>query len=206
MDTLTTNATCSALIGCECSGIVRDALRAIGIDAWSCDLKPCEKGSQYHIQGDVIKAIDSREWTFIGLHPDCTAMALSGNRWYGSGMPRHQERVDAISWTCRLWENAKRASDMVYLENPTGVLWKFLRADVQYIQPWQFGHGETKKTGFATFGLPYLEPTEIVEGREQRIWKMGATPTRKADRSRTYPGVAAAIASQWGKFILQTMR
>lgn len=191
----------TALIGCECSGIVRDALRAKGIDAWSCGLKPCEKNSPYHIQGDVMEAIASRDWIFIGLHPECTAMALSGNRHYGRGKPRHQERLDAIQWTMDLWDTAIRAANLVYMENPTGVLWKYIFARVQYIQPWQFGHGEVKKTGLALYQLPQLVPTNIVEGRETKVWKMAPGPNRKADRSRTYQGVADAMAEQWSELI-----
>ena len=186
------------LIGCECSGIVRDAFNAHGHDAWSCDLKPCEANSANHIQGDVIDAIQSQDWDFIGLHPECTAMALSGNRWYGKGMPRNQERLDAIEWTMHLWNLAIHSADMVYMENPTGVLWQFIYARKQYIQPWQFGHGETKKTGLALHGLPDLKSTDVVDGREQRVWKMPPGPNRKADRSRTFLGIANAMASQWG--------
>lgn len=191
---------CSALIGCECSGVVRDALRAKGIAAWSCDLKPCEKNSPYHIQGDVIEAIASRHWTLIGLHPDCTKMAVSGNRWYGRGMPRHQERLDAVAWTVELWEMVKRNAKYAYLENPVSVIFKAIDAG-QYIQPWMFGHGETKKTGLALYNLPKLQPTNVVEGREQRIWKMPPSENRKTERSRTYLGIGEAIADQWGILI-----
>lgn len=124
-------------------------------------------------------------------------MANSGNRWYGRGMPRHQERIDAVQWTVKLWEHAKQCGHRVALENPVGVLFKHL-PNVQYIQPWQFGHGETKKTGFALHNLPQLVPTNVVEGRQQRVWKMPPGPNRKRDRSETYEGIARSCAEQWG--------
>ena len=132
----------------------------------------------------------------IILHPDCTAMAVSGNRWYGKGMPLHNKREEAVLWTLGLWKLAKKHSAKVALENPVSVIFKHL-PNVHYIQPWQFGHGETKKTGFALHGLEPLKPTNIVEGREQRVWRMPPSDTRKRDRSQTFSGVAEAIASQW---------
>jgi hypothetical protein len=191
----------TALIGCECSAIVRDAFRAHGVDAWSCDIKPCEGDAKWHIQGDVVDAIRSRAWDFIGLHPDCTALSLSGNRWYGSETPMHHKRLDAIEWTTQLWLLATKDCKHVYLENPTSVIWKHLNASVQYIHPWQFGHGEVKKTGLALHGLPELLSAKVVEGREPRVWKMPPGPNRKADRSRTYLGVAQAMAQQWSPLI-----
>ena len=189
----------TALIGCECSGVVRDAFRAIGIDAWSCDLKPCEKGSEFHIEGDVVEAIGSREWDFIGLHPDCTKLAVSGNRWYGFGTPGYNARCGSIIWTRSLWKLATSQCDHVYLENPVGVLSNVEEMPKPfYIQPWQFGHGETKKTGLWLHGLPKLIPTNVVQGREQRVWRMGPGENRKTERSRTYQGIADAMAEQWG--------
>jgi hypothetical protein len=189
------------LVGCECSGAIRSRLRNAGHNAWSTDLKPSEDDSPHHIVGDIMDVIPTQQWDLIIAHPVCTAMALSGNRWYGTGMPRNQERQDAIQWTLKLWKLACKHSDRVALENPMSVIFPELRklgATVQWIQPWQYGHGECKRTGFATIGLPELVPTDIVEGREQRIWKMGPSPTRTADRSRTYSGIAEAIVDQWG--------
>jgi hypothetical protein len=193
----------SALIGCECSGIVRDALRSIGIDAWSCDLKPCEGDPQWHIQGDVTEAIVSRiKWDFIGLHPMCKAMSLSGNGTYGTGKAENAKRIHAIAWTCALWELAKNHGRRVYLENPRSVLWQHLGAkSVQWIQPHQFGHGECKATGLALHNLPPLFHEKLVEGREQRVWRMSPGPNRETDRSRSFPGIAGAMARQWGKLI-----
>jgi len=143
-----------------------------------------------------MQVIPKCKWGLIILHPDCTAMAVSGNRWYGRGMPRHSERLAQIEWTKQLWELAKKYSDKVALENPVSVIFKEL-PNVHYIQPWQFGHGETKKTGFALHGLKPLKPTNIVDGREQRIWKMPPSANRKRDRSETFAGVAEAIVDQW---------
>ncbi len=121
---------------------------------------------------------------------------LSGNRWYGKTTVRYTERLQAVVWTRRLWELAKQYCNKVALENPIGVL--KLEVEPQYIQPWQFGHGETKKTGLWLKNLPALVPTNIVEGREQRIWKMPPGKNRARDRSETYQGIADAMAQQWG--------
>lgn len=189
------------LIGCEESQVITAAFRAAGYeDTYSCDLLPTRGNSNWHYQADI-QDIVLIGWDLIILHPDCTAMAVSGNRWYGRGMPKNSERIGAISWTLKLWQLAKECSHRVALENPVSVIFKHLDAPVQYVQPWQFGHGETKKTGFALHNLPPLEPTNIVEGREQRIWKMGPSPNRKRDRSETYPGIADAVVSQWGPLL-----
>ncbi len=110
----------------------------------------------------------------------------------------HQKRLDAVEWTLDLWTLAKKYSKRVALENPVSVIFSHL-PNVHYIQPWQFGHGETKKTGFALHNLEPLEPTDIVEGREQRVWRMGPSKNRKRDRSKTFQGVADAMPVQWTK-------
>lgn len=189
------------LIGCEESGVVRRAFRDRGHDAWSCDLQPSRDGSEHHYQEDILRVLvhGGGEWDLIILHPDCTAMAVSGNRWYGQNMPKHLDRIASVAWTQALWETATERCPLVCLENPVSVIFGHIEYDnLQYIQPWQFGHGETKKTGLALKGLPLLEPTNIVEGRENRIWKMAPSPTRKRDRSETYQGIAEAMADQWG--------
>lgn len=184
-------------IGCEYSGVVRDAFAALGHTAVSCDILPTESDGN-HIQGDVMEALKvSRRWDLIILHPPCTAMCLSGNRWYGKDKPRHNERLGAIEWTKELWELAKTKGDRVVLENPTGVIWKYI-GKPQYIQPWMFGHGETKRTGLLLHNVPELQPTNIVEGREQRIWKLPPSEDRGKIRSRTYEGIGRAMAEQWG--------
>ena len=189
------------LVGCEESGKVRDAFLKRGHDAWSNDLQPARNGGP-HIQRCVTKAIRFYgPWDIIILHPECTALSLSGNRWYGIGMPLNDKREEAIEWTGTLWRLAKMYARIgCALENPAGVIWQHIGRP-QYIQPWQFGHGETKKTGILAHNLPPLVPTNIVEGREQRIWKMAPSPTRKRDRSETYQGIADAMADQYGELL-----
>lgn len=190
----------NVLVGCEYSGIVRDAFIDAGHNAFSCDLLPGESDKGTHFQMDIFKALDTaelpyfRSWDLVILHPPCTALCVAGNRHYSET----KERTDAIKWTKKLWNYACDRSWMVALENPVGVLSSAWRPPDQYIQPWQFGHGETKKTGLWLNDLPKLEPTEIVEGREQRIWKMAPSPDRGKERSRFYPGIARAMAEQWG--------
>ena len=184
------------LVGCEESQAVTKEFRAVGVEAYSCDLQPTRGNPMWHLQKDIIDVIPTRQWGLIILHPDCTAMAVSGNRWYGKDMPHHEERRKAIEWTLHLWAMAKKYSNRVALENPVSVIFKHL-PNVHYIQPWEHGHGETKKTGFALHGLNPLQPTDIVEGREQRIWKMPPSKNRKRDRSKTFEGVAKAMAQQW---------
>lgn len=181
------------LVACEYSGKVRDAFIRLGHDAMSCDLLRTDVPGP-HYQGDVLDVIDAG-WDLIVMHPPCTALAVSGNRWYGRGMPRHEDRIKAIDWTMRLWERAKRSAAKVCMENPVGVL---PIPPTQYIQPWQFGHGETKKTGLWLNGLEPLRPTNIVDGREQRIWKLPPSADRWKIRSETFQGIADAMAEQWG--------
>ena len=184
------------LIGCEESQIVCRAFREAGIEAYSCDLQPTRGNREWHYERDILEVIPLKRWYGIILHPDCTFMAVSGNRWYGRGKPGHHKRIAAVEWTVALWELAKRHSDRVALENPVSVIFNYL-PNVHYVQPYEHGHGETKKTGFALHGLPPLEPTNKVEGREQRIWKMAPSQTRKRDRSETFPGIAKAMVLQW---------
>lgn len=195
------------LIGCEYSGVVREAFRQMGHDAWSCDLLPADDESEYHLQCDVFEAIDSREWDLIILHPPCTALAVSGNAWYGSGMPKHGERLEAVKWTLRLWEHAKSACGKVALENPVGVLPRMAgMKNTQYIQPWQFGHPESKKTGLWLHGLPKLAETNNVfsvfeslpKNERQRLHYLPPSKDRWKIRSTTFQGIAEAMALQWG--------
>lgn len=199
------------LIGCEESQAVCIEFRKRGHEAYSCDLQECSGGHpEWHLHGDVIKFIREKNyghgWDLIILHPPCTHMAVSGNRWYGSSAELHmrQKRIEAIEWTQGLWIEACFTAKSVALENPVGVL--ELRdintnqiVKPNYVQPWQFGHGETKKTGFWLYNLNPLESTEIVDGREQKIWKLPPTPDRAKLRSKTYPGIAKAMAEQWSK-------
>ena len=185
------------LVAYESSGTVREAFRKAGHNAWSCDLQPADDGSNYHFQGDVEEWISDpslKRWDLIIMFPPCTALCVSGNAHYGKGKAKHQQRIDAIEYTLRMFELAKANADAVCMENPVGVL--PIKAS-QYIQPWQFGHGECKKTGLWLHNLPKLKPTNIVEGREQRIWKLGPSPDRWKIRSKTYAGIAQAMAEQF---------
>jgi hypothetical protein len=129
-------------------------------------------------------------------------MAVSGNRWYGRGMPSHEKRIEAVRWTLHTWLLICSQSDRSVLENPVSVIFSEPELKYpQYIQPWQFGHPETKKTGLYIRNLPKLKPTHIVSGREQRIWKMPPSAERKKLRSKTYQGVAEAMAEQWSPIL-----
>lgn len=182
----------NVLVGFENSQEVLAAFMALGHTGMSCDkYYPGEKGLP-HYKGDIFDVLYCG-WDLVILHPPCTALAVSGNRWY-SGT---QERRDAIEFVERLWFSD---IERMGLENPVGVLPSQSRLGpaTQYIHPWMFGHGETKKTGLWLRDLPPLKPTNIVGGREQRIWKMPPGPDRQKERSRTYPGIARAMAEQWG--------
>lgn len=178
------------LVACEYSGVVREAFRKRGHDAWSCDLLPSEIPSKYHIEDDVSLWLN-REWDLIISHPPCTYLTVSGNRWY---FDRPELYMPAIEFARSFEDKAPH----VCIENPVGRLSTIWRKPDQYIQPWQFGHGETKKTGLWLKNLPKLKSTNIVEGREQRIWKMSPGVDRWKERSRTYQGIAEAMAEQWG--------
>jgi hypothetical protein len=183
------------LFGCEESAKGREAFARLGHDAWSCDLLPSRVPGN-HLQCDIMGVLDM-DWDLIILHPDCTAMAVCGNKKYAFGKPGYIERVNAVDWTRKLWDKAVKHCAKVALENPASVIFPYL-TNVQYVQPWMFGHGETKKTGLALHNLPHLVPTNIVDGREQRIWKMPPGPNRKRDRSESYQGIMDAMAEQWG--------
>lgn len=197
------------LIGCEYTGIGQKAFSDAGHDAWSCDLDPTEGDPDKHLQMDIFEAIRSRKWDQIILHPECTRMALCGNGTYAPKGVMSQGRKDDIEWTVSLWDEATSVCDRVALENPGSVIFPILRnkgAKVQYIQPWQFGHPETKKTGFALHNLPPLKETNNVYEymmtlplkERHKVWYMGKSDTRGKDRARSYPGIYAAIAKQWG--------
>lgn len=180
-----------ALIACEYSGRVREAFRAVGWDAWSCDLLPAEDGSQYHVQGPVEPLLD-QGWDLMIAHPPCTHLAVSGARWFKD---KQQEQAEALDFV-RLLLDAPIPK--IALENPVSIISSRIRKPDQIIQPWMFGHGETKATCLWLKGLPPLKPTNIVEGRENRVHRMPPSPDRWKERSRTYQGVADAMAQQWG--------
>jgi hypothetical protein len=188
------------LVACEYSGIVREAFKAKGHDAWSCDLLDTEIPGQ-HIKGDVLKILNDG-WDLMIAHPPCTHLAVSGARWFKEKQ-RDGIQARAIDFFFKLIQPAH--SDMkwkeiyqICIENPIGIMSGIFRKPDQIIQPWQFGHGETKATCLWLKNLPLLVPTNIVEGREARIHRMPPGPNRSKERSRTCPGIANAMAEQWG--------
>jgi len=178
------------LVACEFSGVVRDAFRAKGHDAWSCDILPTEIPGQ-HIMDDVLNILEDG-WDMMVAFPPCTHLAVSGARWFKSKEREQSEALDFVSGLLNAPINR------IALENPIGVISTRIRKPDQIIQPWQFGHGETKATCLWLKNLPELMPTKIVSGREQRIWKMPPGPDRGKNRSRTYRGIARAMSEQWG--------
>ena len=178
------------LVACEYSGRVRDAFIAAGHDAMSCDLLPTESSGP-HYQGDVRDVLNS-EWDLMVAHPPCTHLAVSGARWFKD---KQAEQAEALEFV-RLLMNAP--VHRIAIENPVSIISSRIRRPEQIIQPWQFGHGETKTTCLWLKNLPPLMPTNIVDGREARIHKMPPSPDRWKERSRTYAGVATAMAEQWG--------
>lgn len=179
------------LIACEFSGTVRDAFRALGHDAWSCDLLETEKPG-HHILADAVKVAYSGDWDMMIAHPPCTHLAVSGARWFKY---KQAEQAQALEFV-RLLMVAP--IQRIAIENPVSIISSRIRKADQVIQPWQFGHGETKATCLWLKGLPKLQPTNIVDGREQRIHKMPPSPDRWRERSRTFRGIAQAMAEQWG--------
>jgi site-specific DNA-cytosine methylase len=184
------------LIACEFSGTVRRAFRALGHDAWSCDLLPAEDSSPHHIEGDVRHAgLLSSLWDLMIAHPPCTHLAVSGARWFKD---KQKEQAEALDFVRRL---LLAPVPHIALENPVSIISSHIRKPDQIIQPWQFGHGETKATCLWLKNLPELVPTNIVEGREARIHKMPPGPDRWKERSRTFEGIAKAMAEQWGAYV-----
>ena len=178
------------LVACEFSGIVRDAFRARGNDAWSCDLLPSEREGP-HIQGDVLEHLGDG-WDMMIAHPPCTHLAVSGARWFKD---KQREQDDAIRF---FWKLAAAPIARIAIENPIGIMSTKYQKPDQIIQPWQFGHGETKATCLWLKNLPKLVPTKIVEGRKPRVHYASPSPDRWKERSRTLPGIAQAMADQWG--------
>jgi hypothetical protein len=180
------------LVACEFSGAVRRAFRVRGHDAWSCDLLPAEDGDAHHIQDDVRRHL-SDGWDMMIAHPPCTHLAVSGARWFPGKM---DEQDAAVGFFLRL--GGGRAP-RIAIENPVCIMSRLWRPPDQIIQPWQFGHGETKATCLWLKGLPLLRPTDIVSGRVARVHRMSPGPDRWKERSRTYAGIADAMAEQWGR-------
>ena len=170
---------------------MREAFRKLGHEAWSCDLEPADDGSDWHFQDDLKAVLAVEKFDVLIAHPPCTCIAVSGNRWYADSEQREQG-LDFVRWlmgsTVPRW----------CIENPISVISSRIRKPDQIIQPWQFGHGETKATCLWLKGLPRLKETNVVEGRQQRVWRMAPSPERARLRSETYQGIADAMAEQWG--------
>ena len=183
-------------IGCEESGTVRDAFARRGHDAWSCDILPSRKPGN-HIQDDVLNHLNDG-WDLAIFHTPCTYLSNSGVRW----LHERPERWELMRRDALLFKACMDA-DIPKIANENPIMHKYAveiigRRQDQIIQPWMFGHGETKATCLWLKNLPPLMPTDIVEGREQRIWKMPPSEHRQRDRSVTFQGIAAAMSEQWG--------
>lgn len=215
------------LIGCEESQTVCKAFRELGVEAYSCDLKECSGGHpEWHLQMDIYKAIDLMDWAFIGIHPVCTKITLSGNRHYATGKPKHKERVEALEWTITLWEYACSKAKHIYMENPMGAMNGDLRLPKpQIVQPYFFGDEFQKTTCLWLKNLPPLyhnaEPnlfdnnvTHVGKG-EMYVAKSGkvmpkwyaSSPSTNSEknrtiRSKTFPGIARAMAEQWTEYFI----
>lgn len=179
------------LVACEFSGAVRQAFRDRGHDAWSCDLLPAEDGSPFHYQGDVLGRLGDG-WDVMIAHPPCTHLAVSGARWFRE---KKAEQAEALAFVKALSEAPIHC---IAIENPVSILSSRWRRPDQIIQPWQFGHGETKATCLWLQNLPPLLPTDIVDGRTARVHLASPGPDRWKERSRTLNGIAQAMADQWG--------
>lgn len=185
------------LVACEFSGVVRDAFLAKGIETFSCDILPGEPPNPYHIQGDVVRLLEE-EWDLVIAHPPCTFLCNSGVRWLATEPGRIQRMEEGAGFFRQFTnrQNLKR----ICIENP--IMHCYAREIIgqkydQIVQPWMFGHPETKATCLWLHNLPKLVPTNIVEGREGRIHKMGPSADRGKLRSITYAGIAQAMADQW---------
>lgn len=195
------------LVGCEFSGVVRDAFAARGHEAWSCDLLPSERPGN-HIQGDILEILNDG-WDLAIFHPPCTYLAVSGIHWNSRIPGRAELTEEALVFVAQL---LNAPIPKVALENPVGVISSRIRKPDQYVQPYEFGHPESKKTGLWLRGLPKLAPTNILQppryqtnGKPQ--WdnmtpsgqnKLGPSDDRWMERSKTYQGIADAMADQWG--------
>jgi len=200
------------LVACEESQAVTKEFRKLGHKAYSCDILPCSGGHpEWHIQGDAIKEAYSGKYDLMVAHPPCTYLAVSGARWmYNKDGSVNQDRLEkqnkALFFVKQLMDSP---IPRIAIENPVSVISSQIRKPDDIIHPWQFGHGETKRTCLWLKNLPKLKPTNIVEGREERIWNMKDSNGKKLAwnsaeikkmRSKTYPGIAKAIATQYSDY------
>ena len=183
----------NVLVACEYSGRVRDAFTKLGHFAMSCDLLPSDAHG-LHYRGDVFDVID-QGWDLMVAHPPCTHLAVSGARHFADKRERGGVQQEALEFVRRLLNSP---ISKIALENPVSIISSKIRKPDQIIQPWQFGHGETKTTCLWLKGLPKLMPTNVVDGRDNRIHKMSPSVDRWKKRSTTYQGIADAMAAQWG--------
>lgn len=197
------------LVACEESQEVCKAFRERGHEAYSCDLQDCSGGHpEWHIKGNCLPVLEGGiwfttrdrvrhyvdKWDLVIAHPPCTDLAVSGARWFKEKQADGRQQASIKFFMKCVEANSER----VAVENPVCIMSRLYRKPDQIIQPWMFGHGEMKTTCLWLKGLPKLEPTDIVEGREQKCWKMAPGPDRAKNRSKTYPGIAQAMAEQWG--------
>jgi hypothetical protein len=183
------------LVTCEFSGRVREAFRKRGHIAFSCDLLPADDRSPFHYQEDIFSVLARTEWDLMIAHPPCTFLCSSGLHWNIRRPERRQQTEEALQFVEAL---LMTSVDKMALENPVGCISSRIRKPDQIIQPWQFGHGEVKGTCLWLKGLPKLVPTNVVEGREPRMWKLPPSADRGKLRSVTYQGIADAMGEQWG--------
>lgn len=182
------------LVACEESQEVCKAFREIGDEAYSCDLQDCSGGHpEWHIKADALELI-KMEWDLIIAHPPCTDLAVSGARWFKEKQADGRQQKSIEFFMKFINADCPR----IAVENPVSIMSSIYRKPDQIIQPWMFGHGEVKTTCLWLKGLPPLIPTNIVEGREQKCWRMAPSPERAKMRSKTYPGIARAMSRQWG--------
>lgn len=186
------------LIACEESQKVCLAFRRQGYESYSCDVEPCSGGHpEYHIKQDIREIVSKYDWDLMIAHPPCDHLAVSGARWFAWKRKdgRQQKAMEFFRFLATV--NIPK----IAIENPVGIMSTKFKEPDQYIQPYQFGHGETKKTCLWLKNLPLLKPINEVEGRENRIWKMPPSKDRGKQRSKTYPGIADAMAKQWGEIL-----
>jgi hypothetical protein len=186
----------NVLVACESSGTVREAFRKLGHKAWSCDLLPSDDKTAHHYQADCVQAISWGGWDLVIAHPPCTHLASSGARHFHTKRAdgRQQQGIELFMAVIRACQRHAKAWAV---ENPIGIMSNIYRKPDQIIQPWQFGHGETKATCLWLSNLPLLTPTNIVSGREARCHRLPPTKDRWKLRSKTYQGIADAMAAQW---------
>lgn len=203
----------NVLIACESSGTVREAFRKLGFSAWSCDLLPADDGSPFHYTGDMFDpTIINKPWDLIIAHPPCTYLCVSGLHWNKRTEGRAAKTEAALQFVQRIMDLGVQH---LAIENPVSCISTRIRKPDQIIHPWQFGHAESKTTCLWLRGLPKLVPTDIVSKPPRGYWdnqtpsgqnRLAPSPTRWKERSRTYEGIANAMATQWGSFLQENAR